>query len=105
MKIRFAALSEYQKKDRGPRGSTRITNAEIYFEGDEPLSGLKLVGFKVWRNEETGEMYVTLPAHAYAGPGGFTKYSDFLRSSRGVYSDTDWLRDMILGEYESQGNR
>ena len=102
MKIEFVEPSTFQRKRGEARPSsirTRLANVEIIFEEGEALAGLKLVGFKLWRNLQAKQLFVTLPAHAYKNDAGQTKYSDFLRSVREEYSDTDWLRDQIVEEW------
>ena len=52
---------KFTQRENGPE--RLVTEAEILF--DEPvLSGLKLVGFSLWKSPE-GELYVTFPSRAF----------------------------------------
>ena len=51
----------FTRRENGPE--RLVAEAEILF--DEPvLSGLKLVGFSLWKSPE-GELYVTFPSRAF----------------------------------------
>lgn len=67
-------------REGAPKGM--LNEAEIHFDTEpEPLRGMKLVGFSVWRKED-GRLYVTFPSRAF-GAGQERKYFDFLRSADG----------------------
>ncbi len=51
----------FVQREQGPE--RLVTEAEIVFE-EPALSGLKLVGFCLWRSPE-GEIYVTFPSRAF----------------------------------------
>ena len=76
MRVQFVA------KENGPE--RLVCDAEIVFGEDAgPLSGMKLVGFSLWRTAD-GDVYVTFPSRAF-GVGNERKYYDYLRS-------VDWGR-------------
>ncbi len=60
----------------GTKPERQLAEAELVFDG-EPLLGLKLVGFGVWR-EPGGRLYVTLPSRAF-GVGGKRQYFSLVR--------------------------
>jgi hypothetical protein len=77
-----------------------VCEAEIVFEGaGGPLSGMKLVGFSLWRSPE-GEVYVTFPSRAF-GVGGERRYFDYLRSVDGAAAESRRVKDWILEEYRA----
>jgi hypothetical protein len=54
--------------DRGnPPG--KLAEAELHFNGDSVLSGLKLIGFAIWERRTGGGRNVTFPARQYAVNG------------------------------------
>jgi hypothetical protein len=59
-----------------------VCEAEVMFEEEGPLVGMKLVGFSLWRSPE-GEVYVTFPSRAF-GAGNERRYFDYLRSTDGA---------------------
>ncbi len=59
-----------------------VCEAEVLFEEEGPLTGMKLVGFSLWRSPE-GEVYVTFPSRAF-GSGNERRYFDYLRSVEGT---------------------
>lgn len=75
-----------------------ICEAEIIFT-DGALSGMKLVGFCLWRDAE-GEVFVTFPSRAF-GAGGERRYFDYLRSVEGGMAQTKAVKDWILEEYKA----
>ena len=59
-----------------------VCEAELIFDDNlGPLTGMKLVGFCLWRSPE-GEVYVTFPSRAF-GAGNERRYFDYLRSAEG----------------------
>jgi hypothetical protein len=87
---------QFVEKVNGPE--RLVCDAEILFEED-PLAGMKLVGFSLWRSAD-GEVYVTFPSRAF-GTGNERKYFDYLRSTEGVSADVKRVKDWILGEYRA----
>ena len=85
-------------KQNGPE--RLVCDAEIVFEApDGPLSGMKLVGFALWRSVE-GELYVTFPSRAF-GTMAERKYFDYLRSNEGTPADSRRVKDWIIQEYHA----
>ena len=73
-----------------------MTEAEIHFE-EGPLSGMRLLGFCLWRSQE-GETYVTFPSRAF-GAGAERKYLDYLRAVGADGETVKRVKAWILGEY------
>ena len=71
---------EFVRRDGGPERLE--SDAELSFEGDGPLAGVKLVGFSIWRGAD-GQLFVTLPARVY-GAGDERRFFDLLRPVEGV---------------------
>ena len=82
-------------RDNGPE--RLVTEAELVFDADGPLSGLKLVGFSLWRSAD-GELYVTFPARSF-GAGPERKYFDYLRSVEGSAEPVRRLKEAILTRF------
>ena len=77
-----------------------VCEAEIVFEGESgPLSGMKLVGFSLWRSPE-GEVYVTFPSRPF-GSGSDRKFFDFLRSVEGTAADARRVKAWILEQFRA----
>jgi hypothetical protein len=87
---------QFVEKANGPE--RLVCDAEILFE-EEPLFGMKLVGFSLWRNAD-GEVSVTFPSRAF-GTGTERKYFEYLRSAEGLSADVKRVKDWILGEYRA----
>lgn len=87
---------QFVEKVNGPE--RLVCDAEILFEED-PLSGMKLVGFSLWRSAD-GDVYVTFPSRAF-GAGTERKYFDYLRSAEGLSAEVKRVKDWILGEYRA----
>ena len=66
---------QFVRKDNGPE--RLVCEAEVVFE-EEPLTGMKLVGFSLWKSPD-GEVYVTFPSRAF-GTGNDRRFFDYLRS-------------------------
>ena len=74
--------------------------AEIVFEEQEgPLSGVKLVGFSLWKSPE-GEIYVTFPSRAF-GAGSERRYFDYLRSVDGTPAESKRVKAWILEQFQA----
>ena len=76
-----------------------MCDAEIVFEDEAPLVGMKLVGFSLWRSAD-GEVYLTFPSRAF-GAGTERKYFDYLRSADGTGGEVKRVKEWILGEYRA----
>ena len=77
-----------------------VCEAEVMFEEEGPLVGMKLVGFSLWRSPE-GEVYVTFPSRAF-GNGNERRFFDYLRSIEGNGADTKRVKAWILDEFRTQ---
>jgi hypothetical protein len=81
-----------------PNGPERlICEAEIAFDEEGPLQGMKLVGFSVWRGQE-GEIFVTFPARSF-GVGGERRFFDLFRAIEAGSDEPRRVKDWILDEY------
>ena len=87
---------QFVEKVNGPE--RLVCDAEVVFE-EEPLTGMKLVGFSLWRSAD-GDVYVTFPSRAF-GTGTERKYFDYLRSAEGLTAEVKRVKDWILGEYRA----
>jgi len=77
-----------------------VCEAEVIFdENVGPLTGMKLVGFSLWRSPE-GEVYVTFPSRAF-GTGNERRFFDFLRSVEGNGTDAKRVKAWILDEFRA----
>jgi hypothetical protein len=83
-------------KNNGPE--RLVCEAELLFEDEGPLAGMKLVGFSLWKSPE-GEVYVTFPSRAF-GAGGERRFFDYLRSAEGLATDAKRVKTWILDEYQ-----
>ena len=89
---------QFVSKDNGPE--RLVCDAEVVFAAEDgPLSGMKLVGFAVWRSAED-ELYVTFPSRAF-GSGGERKFFDYLRSVEGNPAESRRVKDWILEEFRA----
>ena len=87
---------QFVDKVNGPE--RLVCDAEIVFDEDA-LTGMKLVGFSLWRSAD-GDVYVTFPSRAF-GAGTERKYFDYLRSAEGLSAEVKRVKDWILGEYRA----
>ena len=87
---------QFVEKVNGPE--RLVCYAEILFDQD-PLAGMKLVGFSLWRSTD-GDVYVTFPSRAF-GTGSERKFFDYLRSAEGLSAEVKRVKDWILGEYRA----
>jgi hypothetical protein len=88
---------QFVSRDNAPE--RLVCEAELVFDEDGPLAGLKLVGFSLWR-DAGGELYVTFPSRAF-GAGSERRYFDYLRSVDGTAGETRKLKAWILEEYRA----
>jgi hypothetical protein len=86
---------QFVNKENGPE--RLVCDAEIVFDTEGPLSGMKLVGLSVWRGAD-GDVYVTFPSRAF---GGATerKFFDYLRSVEGAGGDVRRVKEWIMEEF------
>ena len=88
---------QFVEKVNGPE--RLVCDAEVVFDQEEPLMGMKLVGFALWRSAD-GDVYVTFPSRAF-GASNERKFFDYLRSTEGQSADVKRVKDWILGEYRA----
>jgi hypothetical protein len=93
MKIEFIARGEHA-------GERLVCEAEVHFEQEEGLVGLKLVGFSMWRDPE-GEVYCTFPSRAF-GAGSDRRYFDYLRPVNGEGKVVRDFKAKVLEAYRAQ---
>jgi len=86
----------FVERSNGPE--RLVCDAEIVFDAG-PLTGMKLVGFALWRTDEGG-MSVTFPSRAF-GVGGERRYFDYLRSVDAGAGEQRRVKDWILEEYKT----
>jgi hypothetical protein len=86
---------QFVPREGGP--DRLVCEAELMFDEESPLTGMKLVGFSLWKSPE-GEVYVTFPSRAF-GAGSDRRYFDFLRSTEGTPVEGRRLKGWILDEY------
>jgi hypothetical protein len=75
-----------------------VCEAEVLFEEEGPLTGMKLVGFSLWRSPD-GEVYATFPSRAF-GAGNERRYFDYLRSVDNNVQTVKRVKAWILKSYE-----
>jgi hypothetical protein len=86
---------QFVERENGP--DKLVCEAEVLFDEAGPLTGMKLVGFSLWKSPE-GEVYVTFPSRAF-GVGGERRFFDFLRSVEGSAAEAKRVKAWILDEY------
>ena len=91
MRVQFVA------RDNGPE--RLVCEAELVFDEEGPLAGMKLVGFCLWRDAE-GEVFVTFPSRAF-GAGSERRYFDYLRSVDGTGAEIKRIKAWILEEHRA----
>lgn len=83
------------------RPDTLLAEAEIIFDEDGPLYGLKLVGFSIWEPREEGaDPGVTFPARPYKARNGENKSFWYLKDVERDGKGTKALREAILDEFD-----
>ena len=90
------ATFNFIQRENGP--DRLATEVELNFEADG-LTGLKLVGFCIWKSPE-GEFYVTFPSRAF-GAGNERRYFDYIRGVDGGNGATKALKEAILEAYKA----
>jgi hypothetical protein len=89
---------QFVSKDGGPE--RLVCDAELVFDSEDgPLSGMKLVGFALWRGPE-GDVYVTFPSRSF-GSGGERKFFDYLRPVEANPAESRRVKDWILEEFRA----
>lgn len=88
---------QFVEKENGPE--RLVCEAEIIFDEDGPLAGMKLVGFSLWRSPD-GEVFVTFPSRAF-GAGSERRYFDYLRSTEGTAGEAKRVKGWILDTYRA----
>ena len=73
--------------------------AELVFDDDGPLAGMKLVGISVWKAED-GQFAVTFPARSF-GAGGERRFFDYLRAVEPGSGEPRRVKDWIVAEYRA----
>ncbi len=82
--------------DRGnPAG--KLADAELHFDGESPLAGLKLIGFSIWERRGGNGRNVTFPARSYVVNGDRRSFA-LLRPIVDTTAQTN-VRDLILEAY------
>ncbi len=89
---------QFVERQGGPE--RMVCEAEIVFEDEGPLQGMKLVGFALWRGAD-GETYVTFPSRAI-GVGTERRFFDYLRSVEGQAADPRRVKAWILESWQSR---
>ncbi len=92
---------QFVERPNGPE--KLLCEAEIVFDEDGPLSGLKLVGISLWKvGEGDGEAAaVTFPARSF-GVGGERRFFDFLRAVEAGSGDVRRVKDWIVEEWRAR---
>jgi hypothetical protein len=88
---------QFVQKENGPE--RLVCEAELIFDEEGPLAGMKLVGFSLWRMAD-GEISVTFPSRAF-GAGTERKFFDFLRPAAGLIAESKRVKAWILEEYRA----
>jgi hypothetical protein len=91
MRVQFVA------RESGPE--RLVCEAELIFDQEGPLAGMKLVGFSLWRSAD-GEVFVSFPSRAF-GAGSDRRYFDYLRSVDGTPAEPKRIKAWILEEYRA----
>ena len=87
---------EFVKVVHGPE--RLVAEAELHFEEGEPLAGLKLCGFSLWRGGDD-VVYVTGPSRAF-GVGTARKFFDYVRVIEGGTQEMKVLKGRIVQAYK-----
>jgi hypothetical protein len=77
--------------------SGKLADAELHF-ADGPLTGLKLIGFAVWKRRTGGGRNVTFPARQYSVNGERRSFA-LLRPAHGDIASQEAVRELILAAY------
>lgn len=83
---------------RAPKG--KLADAELLFDNQTELFGLKLTGFSVWEGRQPGQRNVTFPARTYTVNGERRSFA-LLREREGVgHTPRQWLSNLIIASYD-----
>ena len=88
---------QFVEKQNGPE--RLVCEAEVVFDEPGLLTGMKLVGFSLWRSPE-GEVYVTFPSRPF-GVGSERRYFDYLRPIETSGTDVRRVKAWILEEFRA----
>ena len=89
---------QFVSREDGPE--RLLCDAELLFDESGPLSGMKLVGFALWRNAEGG-VSVTLPARSW-GVGPERRFFDLLRSCEGKTDSVKRFKAWLTDQFQAQ---
>ncbi len=90
---------QFVHKGNGPE--RLVCDAEMVFDEEGPLEGMKLVGFSLWRGAD-GDTFVTFPARAF-GVGTDRRFFDLLRPIEGPAQDQiRRVKSWIIDQYRAQ---
>ena len=84
--------------------SGKLADAEVHFDGEGPLGGLRLLGFAVWDRRNGPGRNVTFPARTYSVNGERRNFA-LLRPIGTDTASQNAIRDMVLqayADFESQ---
>jgi hypothetical protein len=85
---------QFVERQNGPE--KLLCEAELIFDEEGPLAGMKLVGISIWQGIEAE--HVTLPARSF-GVGGERRFFDFLRAAQPGGGEVKRVKDWILSEW------
>jgi hypothetical protein len=88
---------QFVERQNGPE--KLLCEAELVFEDDSPLAGMKLVGISLWKVEDGGAA-VTFPARSF-GAGGERRFFDYLRAVEPGSGEGRRVKDWIIGEWRA----
>jgi hypothetical protein len=77
----------------------KLADAELHFSG-EPLDGLKLIGFAIWRRRDGRGCSVTFPARPFSVNGDKTNFA-LLRAIEDPKAQNR-VRELLLSAYAEQ---
>jgi hypothetical protein len=77
----------------------KLADAELHFSG-EPLDGLKLIGFAIWRRRDGRGCSVTFPARPFNVNGDKTNFA-LLRAIDDPKAQNR-VRELLLSAYDEQ---
>ena len=89
---------QFVERQGGPE--RMVCEAEIVFDDEGPLQGMKLVGFALWRGAD-GETYVTFPSRAI-GVGTERRFFDYLRGVDGDVAVVKRVKAWIVAQYAAK---
>jgi hypothetical protein len=90
------ATFNFIQRENGP--DRLVTEVELNFDADG-LTGLKLVGFCIWKSPE-GELYVTFPSRAFSA-GNERRFFDYVRPVEASNGATKALKEAIIAAYKA----